>query len=116
MERFERPLDILQKQDMFSEREVGITHPDVSSHVRLRDNGDIEIITGEGVGMVFNRKNRAITFLADNIRFMTRDETGLRWNKLAFNPRATTYNEPAFMEMKDDEMNSIYRGVDEFFS
>jgi hypothetical protein len=103
-------------QDRFSEREVGITHPDVSSHVRLKDNGDIEIISGEGLGIVFNRKDRSMTFFADSVRMLTRDDdTGLRWNKLAFNPKATTYDQPAFIRLVESDLPNIYRGVGQFF-
>jgi hypothetical protein len=113
---FGRSHDILSHQDTFGVREVGVTHPDVSSHVRLKDNGDIEILSGEGVGLLINRKNRSITLFADHVRFLTKDDdTGMRWNKLAFNPRATTFNEPAFLSVAHDDMYNLYKDTDGYF-
>lgn len=114
-DKFRRPSDIIDMQDTFSEREVGLTHPDISSHIRLKDNGDIEIITGEGLGIIFNRKNRSITFVGDTIKFLTKDGANLRWNKLAFNHKATTYSEPTFSSLPNHDLTSIYKGVSEFF-
>src|SRR5690242_4881809 len=102
-EKFTRSTDVLDLQNNFSDREVGVTHPDISSHIRLRDNGDIEIITGEKLAIVMNRKNASITFVADHVRFLTRDDdTGMRWNKMAFNHKATLFNEPTFVIPADD--------------
>lgn len=116
MDTFNRPSDIIAHQDIFSEREVGVTHPDISSHVRLKDNGDIEILSGEGVGILINRKNRSINFFADHIRFLTKDDdTGMRWNKLAFNHKADKFNEPAFIAIAENDMYNLYKDTDGYF-
>lgn len=114
-ERFERPTDILSMQDMFAEREVGVTHPDVSSHIRFKDNGDVEIISGEGLGIVFNRKNRSITIFADSIRFLTKEGTTLRWNKNSFNDKANTFNEPTFIPTVNQDLPSLYKGIADYY-
>lgn len=116
MDTFNRPTDALSLQDNYSDREVGITHPDVSSFIKLRDNGDVEIVTGEGVGIIMNRNNKSISFFGDHIRFLTReDDTGMRWNKIAFNPKATSFNEPAFVVPAIDDMYNLYQDTDGYF-
>lgn len=103
------PHDILDQQNTFSASEVGVTHPVQSSHLRLRDNGDIELIAGD-VGMVFSNTRRSITFTADSVTFLTKDQQGLRWNNLAFNPKATAYSQPSFLALKDDHVVDLYSG------
>lgn len=112
---FQRPAEILTQQNHFSQREVGLTHPDNPSFVRLRDNGDIEVFASEGLGFVLHRQSRSISFIADNIKFHTKTDQGLRWNRLAFNSKAMTYSEPAFIEMKDDNMHQLYKGSQDYF-
>jgi len=115
MTAFVSPSDIVHEQSEFSGREVGVTHPDLPSFIRLGDGGDIEISAGEGLGIILNPRNRSITLIADHVNIMTKHEGGLRWNKVAFNDRAVHFNEPTFMKVDDLEDNhSIYKGVDAF--
>lgn len=113
---FDNPIDIIDSQDKYSGREVGLTHPDVPGFVRIRDNGDIEIVAGEGLAILMHPSNGTITFVADHINFMTRGQGGLRWNHILFNDRATTFNEPTFVARDDTEQDiySPYEGVDIF--
>lgn len=115
MERFIRPSHFVGQQDKYTEREVGLTHPDNSTFFRLRDNGDIELIVNDGLGMVFHQARRTITMYADTIKFLTKEDAGLRWNNYSFNPRATSYSEPAFLQLAKDEMRvDLYEGMDEY--
>lgn len=112
--RFVRPIHLVQGEDEFKDREVGITHPDTPAFVRLKDNGDIEIVAGEGLAMVFHKAKKSITLVADSIKFLTRAQGGLRWNQHFFNERAGSYNEPTLIEADDQEARHIYRGVEYF--
>lgn len=115
MERFTRPVHILGQQDQFGGREVGITHPDRSSFIKLSDNGDIEIIAGEGLGIILNLGRRSITFMADQVKFMTHNDAGFRWNQVALNPNATSFNEPAFTNVSEDKVKvDLFKGVSHF--
>lgn len=103
------------QQDRFGGREIGLTHPDNPSFIRLSDNGDIEIIAGEGLGIVLNLARRSIVFMADQVKFMTQTEAGFRWNQVALNPKATSFNEPAFTNVSDDKVKvDLYKGVSHF--
>lgn len=116
MPTFENPEELNQAQDTFSSREVGLTHPDVPGFLRIKDNGDIEIVAGEGLSIIMNAASRSITFVADSVKFLTKDE-GLRWNKLLFNGQATTFNEPTFSPTEDVAgSNHIYRDVAYFLN
>lgn len=98
----------MRKRHEFSDTEVGITHPDISSFIRLNDDGDIEIFTEPGVGLIINGTSRSITFFADTIRFHTKDD-GLRWNNYAFNSSSTTYIEPTLVKINMDKIHpAIY--------
>lgn len=114
MPHFEQPDGEIARRDRFTSTEVGLTHEFTHAFVRLGDSGDIEISAGEGLGIVMHPQNKSITFVADNIKFLTRDEEGLRWNKLAFNSQATKFNEPAFLHLESDDSMNPYRDLDEF--
>lgn len=112
-ERFQIPTEIIRQQDNFGEREVGVTHPDKPSHVRLHDNGDVEITAGEGLSIIMHAGKRSITFVADEIKFLTKSQS-LRWNDLRFNPKATQFSQPTFVPQINEDGYSLYRGVDYF--
>lgn len=105
------PHDIIAQQNTFSANEPGLTHPVQSSHVRLRDNGDIEIVAGDAISMVMSLSSRTITFTADSIKFLTKDQQGLRWNNLAFNPKGTSFSQPTFLALTDDHVVDLYNGA-----
>lgn len=111
---FERPIDRMISEDKYGDREVGITHPDISSFIRLRDNGDVEISAGQGLQIILHRQRGTITFEADQIMFRTREQGALHWNGLTFNEKATNYTEPVFNIRERDEMTNPYRGLDNY--
>lgn len=108
------PMMVKRNQDTFSNREVGVTHPDLPSYMKLSDNGDVEVFAKEGLGFILHKDNNSITFVADSVRFITNEREGLRWNKLCFNPRATQFSEPAFVPWDESNGESIYNGVEDF--
>lgn len=99
--------DQISKRKNFSEREVGFTHPDNSSFIRLSDAGDIEIFAAPGVGLVISAATRTISIFADNIRFHTKDD-GLKWNSMDFNYSANDYTEPALVNSNPENYNPAY--------
>lgn len=114
-ERFIRPAQYKDAQDQFSAREVGITHPDNSSFFRIRDSGDIEIMAVDGLGIVFNVARRNITLVADEIKFLTKEDAGLRWNKFAFNPHADNYSQPALVQVPENNIRvNLYKDVQHY--
>lgn len=114
MPTFEHPNQIILNQSRFSESEIGLTHPDTGAFIRLCDNGDVEIVAGEGVSIVMSPRSRSIVFNADSIKFVTKEEGGLRWNRQMFNEKATSFQEPTFLEFDDEFVYDIYRGVEDF--
>lgn len=111
-DRFIRPNEMVTQQDQFSQSEVGLTYPGNNTHIRLRDNGDIELVADDNVMITMNAARRCITFVADQIKFLTSEDNGLRWNKLAFNPKATQYEQPAFLPFLDTHATDLYQGAD----
>lgn len=108
------PHDILAQQDTFGSSEVGITHPVQNTHIRLRDNGDVELIAGDNLAIVMSNTSRTITFVADSVKFMTKAQDGFRWNDLSLNPQATNYHQPAFVKHADDHVIDLYSGFDNY--
>ncbi len=49
------PVKIIADQDKFDDREVGLTHPDNGGFIRVCNNGDIELSSGEGVFVLGGR-------------------------------------------------------------
>lgn len=114
---FDTPLEEVDRQDRFSRREPGLTHPDIESlFVRLRDNGDLEIVAGEGLAIIMRPSNRSITFIADHVNIMTQAEEGLRWNHVSFNSKAVSFHEPTFITKNDEQLDAYhtYEGLDPF--
>lgn len=113
MSKYDSPQTTLDEQDKYGLNEVGITHPDVSSFIRIRDDGNIEISAGD-VAIVLNPNKGSITLVADTVKFMTKTN-GLRWNRSSFNEDATNFNEPTFLvENTENNRSSAYRDVEYF--
>jgi len=111
---FPMPHDILDKQNTFAANEPGLTHPNQSSHIRIKDNGDVELVAGDVLSIVMSVSSRTITFTADAIKFLTKEQNGLRWNSLAFNPKANTYSQPTFLDLTDDHIVDLYSGFSNY--
>ena len=100
----------LKRRKEFSDREVGITHPDLNSFIRLNDQGDIEIFASPGVGIIISTKSKSISLFADSIRFFTKDD-GLRWNSYNFNYAASSYVEPTLVKINYKQIHSAQNGI-----
>lgn len=98
----------IKRRKQFSNREVGLTHPDTASFIRIADDGAIEIFACPGVGIVINPGTRSISMFADTIKFYSKDDDGLRWNSMSFNPASDAYNEPALIKTNEFEYNPAY--------
>jgi hypothetical protein len=109
-----RPEAEYTAQNQFGLREPGITHPDNPSYFRLKDNGNIEIMLDKGLGIIMDKVSRSITLIADDVKIITNDKNGLKWNDLSFNYKATSYSEPAFLRLGPDDFKSMYSGFEDF--
>ena len=115
-ETFVRPTGHIAQQDTFSNTEVGVTHPSQPSFMRLLDNGDIEIMAKDGVGIIMSAASQTITLIGHAVRFLTTDDNGLVWNRTAFNEHATSFNEPALLNLADTDLQQMFQGVDTYIS
>lgn len=110
---FKQPWNHINEQNSFNEREVGITHPDNGSFIRIRDGGDIEIGAGEDVALVLSPRSNSLTVFADHIKFVTKHDNGIRVNNLALNESATHFDQPTFIDVNDiEDGHDVYDGVD----
>jgi hypothetical protein len=100
----------VQKRREFSDREVGLTHPDLSSFIRLNDQGDIEIFAAPGVGIVISGRSKSISLFGDQIR-MHCNEDGLRWNNYNFNYSSSDYSEPTLVKLNYKSIHSAQNGI-----
>jgi len=100
----------VQKRKEFSDREVGLTHPDLSSFIRLNDQGDIEIFAAPGVGIVISGRSKSISLFGDQIR-MHCNEDGLRWNNYNFNYSSSDYSEPTLVKLNYKNIHSAQNGI-----
>jgi hypothetical protein len=101
------------KRRQYSDREVGITHPDLSSFIRLNDQGDIEIFAAPGVGIVISSRSKSISLFADDVKLFTKDD-GLKWNTYMFNHSASTYIEPTLVKVSPKSIHSAVNGIHHF--
>lgn len=111
-----RPETLYAAKNEFSQREVGLTHPDWPSFFRLTNKGNAEIVCAPGLAIIMDATNKSITFIADDVKFITNDKNGLKWNGLSFNSKATTFNEPTFLQLDTNEFSSMYTGFEDFLT
>jgi hypothetical protein len=111
-DRFVRP--VLHDADTFQDTEVGLNHPTSQAYVRLKDNGDVEIVAGDGLAIVLHKQQRSITIVADSIRFLTKAQGGLRWNDKLFNERGDAFQEPTLVPAGEEDAFNLYKGVEHF--
>lgn len=100
----------IKKRKEFSDREVGLTHPDLSSFIRLNDQGDIEIFAAPGIGIIISARSKSISFFGDSVRMFTKED-GLRWNSYNFNYSASSYIEPTLVKINNKLIHSAQNGV-----
>lgn len=111
MTTFDRPFSAAAQRDRFSDREVGITHPDNNSYIKICDNGNIEMMLSAGFGIIMDAASRSINLYADSIVMHTKSIDGFRWNRLSFNSRATKYTEPTLVANMVQDIPSLFDGV-----
>ena len=95
----------LEKRNTFSRREVGLTHPDTSSFIKLNDKGEIEIFAGEEIGIIISPTTGTISLFADVIKIYTKEDAGFRWNNKSFNYAGDSFNEPSLVPTEIREIN-----------
>ena len=100
----------LDRRKQFSEREVGLNHPDNESFLRLNDQGDIEIFAAPGIGIVISSRSKSISLFADSIRFHCKED-GLRWNNYNFNYSASNFAEPTLVKINLKNIHSAQNGA-----
>ena len=100
----------IKKRKEFSDREVGLSHPDLSSFIRLNDQGDIEIFATPGIGIIISARSKSISFFGDSVRINTKED-GLRWNSYNFNYAASSYIEPTLVKINHNLIHSAQNGV-----
>jgi hypothetical protein len=106
----------LKNRNSFSRREVGLTHPDTSAFIRLSDRGDIEIFSGEELGIVISPSSRSISIFADVVKIYSKEDNGLRWNNMSLNYASDIYNEPALVKTSEKEINSGFNYADYYLN
>lgn len=111
---FQRPIGIIQRQSKFSDREVGLNHPDVPAFFKITDNGDIHIMVNQATGIIISAATSSITLVANVVKLLTNEDEGFKWNQKAFNPHATTYNQPALVPLKKFVGSGIYDNVADY--
>lgn len=106
----------LENRGNFSRREVGLTHPDTSSFIKLNDKGEIEIFAGEQIGIIISPVTGTISLFADVVKIHSKEDNGFRWNNMSFNYAGDTYNEPALVKLNEKEINSGFNYANHYLS
>lgn len=112
MATFKRPYGVAAARDLFGEREVGLTHPDNPAYIKISDSGSIEAMCGDELGIIIDSYTRTIHIYGDSVVLHTKQQGGLRWNRLSVNHRATKYTEPALVEVNVEDMSGLFNNVD----
>jgi len=108
--------DEVSKRNSFSKREVGLTHPDTSSFIKLTDRGDIEIFAGEELGIIISPSSGSISIFADVLKIYSKEDDGLRWNNMSLNYASDQYSEPALVKTNKKNINSGFNYADYYLN
>jgi hypothetical protein len=108
--------DELSKRNTFSKREVGLTHPDTSSFIKLTDRGDIEIFAGEELGIIISPSSGSISIFADVLKIYSKEDDGVRWNNMSLNYASDEYSEPALVKTSKKNINSGFNYADYYLN
>lgn len=103
--------DELEKRSTFSRREVGLTHPDNSSFIRISDNGTIEIFAGQELGIIISAETNSISIFADVVKIFSNEDNGMRWNGMSFNYAGDSFQEPALVPVDQKDINAGYNNA-----
>lgn len=103
----------MNKSEKFNLHEVGLTHIDNDAFIKIDDSGRIILMAQPNLGIIMDPSNQSISIMADSVKFITKQDEGLRWNNLSFNPKAFNYAEPTFLYSKD-VVNRLYDDVDQY--
>jgi len=112
---FSQPYDKINATNKYSQTEVGLTHPNNAGFFKIADNGDIYIMASGDLGIIISLSQNCIFLVGDTVKFLTKEDEGLRLNNLAFNTKATSFNEPTFIYPKNKN-EGLYSGISQFFS
>lgn len=108
--------DEVSKRSTFSKREVGLTHPDTSSFIKLTDRGDIEIFAGEELGIIISPSSGSISIFADVLKIYSKEDDGVRWNNMSLNYASDEYSEPALVKTNKKNINSGFNYADYYLN
>lgn len=90
-----RRFDISDEQDKqyeYGSSEVGVKHPNNTSHMKIFDNGNVEIFAGDMAGVAINSKYNTVNTYGFGFNVQTQytnlntNPYGLRWNGYIVNP------------------------------
>lgn len=101
--------------NLYKLREVGVTHPDTMSYIKISNNGDIELVYGEGCAIIVSSTQNRITIVCDEMKIFTNEEDGIVWNGLSFNPASISYHQPALRQTDTEENKRVYKSLEEHF-
>lgn len=89
-------------QFRYGEKEVGMKNPNGSSHIKIFDNGNVEVFAGDTTGIVINDAydtmnlyGNAVNVNTYNMNICTRPY-GLTWNGFVVNPQLYQLEEEDF--------------------
>ncbi len=99
--------------DRFDLHDVGLTHPDNNSFVKIDGSGRIYLMAGPNMGIVLDPVSQTVSLIGDTIKVVSKEDEGFKWNNVSFNPRAVSYAEPTFTYSKE-VINHLYDDVDRF--
>lgn len=88
--RFNYPSHIVGDQDSYGINDVGITHPNHGSFIRINGQGEI-IIHTNGVDIHMSTTHRRITIHASDVKILAKS---IFWNKAAFDPNSFSFSHP----------------------
>jgi len=108
----------MEDQFFVNEDEVSIKHPETGAAIRLKDNGDIEIVTGEGSGIRLSNKGvdlfgKNLTMSGSHLNLYLKENGVVKNNKSESGydyDRKKGYRKTTLEEMKKQGLKG--RGLD----
>lgn len=85
--------ELYEEQFVYNGNEVGMKNPTNDSHIKIFNNGNIEMYTGDTTGIIINDKYDTVSVHGDGFNVNTEylnistNPNGFRWNGHILNPQ-----------------------------
>lgn len=104
--RFNYPTNIMGIQDSFAPDDVGLSHPNNGSFIKINGQGEV-VIHANGMSIHMSTTHRRITVHASDVKILAKS---IFWNKAMFDPNSFSFTHP-LLQPTDYRYRAVLQNV-----